>query len=129
MHPHGVLYDKDFEGSAYDDGSTAKLKKGDVVPPGETHTYTWQVPERAGPGPNDPSSIVCLYHSHADEPKDVMSGLVGVIIVTRRGIAGPEGKPKDVDHEFVNLFMIFDENASWYLDQNINIYTPATQRA
>jgi hephaestin len=123
MHPHGVFYDKDFEGSAYDDGSTAKLKKGGVVPPGETHTYTWQVPERAGPGPNDPSSIVWLYHSHADEPKDVMSGLVGAIIVTRRGVAGPDGKPKDVDREFVNLFMIFDENDSWYLDQNIHTYT------
>jgi FtsP/CotA-like multicopper oxidase with cupredoxin domain len=123
MHPHGVFYDKDFEGSAYDDGGVTKLKKGGVVPPGETHTYTWQVPERAGPGPNDPSSIVWLYHSHADEPKDVMSGLVGAIIVTRRGMAGADGKPTDVDREFVNLFMIFDENSTWYLDQNINAYT------
>lgn len=123
MHPHGVFYDKDFEGSAYDDGSAVKLKKGGVVPPGETHTYTWQVPERAGPGPSDPSSIVWLYHSHADEPKDVMSGLIGAIIVTRRGMAGPDRKPKDVDREFVNLFLLFDENASWYLDENINTYT------
>ncbi len=123
MHPHGVFYNKDSEGSAYDDGSSAKEKIGGGVPPGQTHTYTWQVPERAGPGPNDPSSVVWLYHSHVDEPKDVMSGLVGAIIVTRRGIAGPDGKPKDVDREFVNLFMIFDENNSWYLDHNINTYT------
>jgi hypothetical protein len=33
------------------------------VPPGKTHIYTWQVPERAGPGPNDPSSVVWLYQS------------------------------------------------------------------
>jgi FtsP/CotA-like multicopper oxidase with cupredoxin domain len=123
MHPHGVFYEKDSEGSAYDDGSSAKEKIGGGVPPGQTHTYTWQVPERAGPGPNDPSSLVWLYHSHTDEPKDVMSGLVGAIIVTRRGMAGPEGKPKDVDREFVTLFLIFDENASWYLDQNIQKYT------
>ena len=28
------------------------------------------------------------------------------------------GKPKDVDREFVCLFMLFDENVSWYLDEN-----------
>jgi hephaestin len=28
-----------------------------------------------------------------------------------------------VDREFVNLFMIFDENASWYLDHNIQTFT------
>ena len=123
MHPHGVFYEKDSEGSAYDDGSSAKDKIGGAVPPGQTHIYTWQVPERAGPGPNDPSSLVWLYHSHADEPKDVMSGLVGPIIVTRRGMAGPDGKPKDVDREFVTLFLLFDENASWYLDENIQKYT------
>ena len=63
------------------------------------------------------------YHSHADEPKDVESGLIGAIIVTRKGMAGPDGKPKDVDREFIDLFMIYDENASWYLDHNIQTYT------
>ena len=40
------------------------------------------------PGPGDGSSVVWLYHSHVDEPKDVESGLVGTIIITRRGMAG-----------------------------------------
>src|SRR5271169_863228 len=90
MHPHGVFYAKGSEGAGYDDGTSGADKMG--VPPGKTHIYTWEVPERAGPGPNDPSSIVWLYHSHADEPKDVESGLVGAIIVTRRGMAGQDGK-------------------------------------
>ena len=64
MHPHGVFYDKDSEGASYDDGTSGADKEDDAVPPGKTHTYTWKVPERAGPGPNDPSSIVWLYHSH-----------------------------------------------------------------
>jgi hephaestin len=123
MHPHGVFYNKDSEGAGYDDGSSAADKEDDAVPPGKTHIYTWQLPERAGPGPNDGSSVVWLYHSHADEPKDVESGLIGAIIVTRRGMVGPDGKPKDVDREFVNLFMIYDENESWYLDHNIQTYT------
>jgi FtsP/CotA-like multicopper oxidase with cupredoxin domain len=123
MHPHGVFYEKPSEGVAYDDGSPAAGKRGGAVPPGETHTYVWEVPERAGPGPEDPSSVVWLYHSHVNELKDVDAGLVGAILVTRRGMARPDGSPRDVDREFVNLFMIFDENGSWFLDANIKTHT------
>ena len=70
MHPHGVLYKKDSEGADYNDGTSGADKEDGGVPPGATHTYTWQIPERAGPGPNDPSSIFWLYHSHADELRD-----------------------------------------------------------
>ena len=38
-------------------------------------------------------------------------------------MAGPDGRPTDVDREFVSLFMIFDENVSWFLDQNIQTFT------
>lgn len=123
MHPHGLFYEKASEGSVYDDGSSAQDKANNVVAPGETHTYTWQVPERAGPGPADGSSIVWLYHSHVNEQRDVNTGLIGPIIVTARGMAGADGRPKDVDREFVSLFMMFDENVSWYLDHNIQAYT------
>jgi hephaestin len=123
MHPHGVFYGKDSEGTMnYDDGSSAAEKANNVVQPGQTHTYSWEVPERAGPGPADPSSIVWLYHSHVGEMKDVESGLIGPIIITRRGMLGPGDRPKDVDREFVTLFMVYDENTSWYLDQNIKTY-------
>ena len=123
MHPHGVFYDKDSEGSPYEDGTSGKDKADDAVPPGANHVYTWKIPERAGPGPNDPSSIVWLYHSHTHEMEDVETGLIGAIITTRKGMAGPGGKPRDVDREFVGLFMIFDENQSWYLHDNIQHYT------
>ncbi len=120
MHPHGVSYEKPSEGTLY---SHMAGEETGVVAPGKTHVYTWEVPERAGPGPNDPSSTVWLYHSHVVEPRDVNSGLVGAIIVTRRGMARPDGTPKDVDREFVNLFMAFNENQSWYLEHNIQTYT------
>jgi FtsP/CotA-like multicopper oxidase with cupredoxin domain len=123
MHPHGVFYDKDSEGAPYDDGTSGSDKEDDAVPPGKSHTYLWKVPERAGPGPNDPSSIVWLYHSHSNELKDVESGLIGAMIITRRGNADADGKPKDVDREFVCLYLLFDENVSWYLDHNIQTFT------
>jgi hephaestin len=58
MHPHGVLYEKDSEGADYSDSTSGKDKADGCVAPGATHTYTWQVPERAGPGPRDPSSAL-----------------------------------------------------------------------
>ena len=123
MHPHGVFYRKDSEGAPYDDGTSGSDKEDDAVAPGKTHLYTWEVPERAGPGPNDPSSIVWLYHSHTSELKDIESGLIGALIITRRGMADADGKPKDVDREFVCLYLLFDENVSWYLDHNIQTFT------
>jgi FtsP/CotA-like multicopper oxidase with cupredoxin domain len=123
MHPHGVFYTKNSEGSGYEDGTSGEDKADDVVPPGTTHTYVWEIPERAGPGPNDPSSVAWLYHSHVDELRDVASGLFGAIVVTARGKARVDGHPADVDREFVSLMITINENESWYLDENIRKYT------
>src|SRR5579862_352857 len=123
MHPHGVFYEKASEGSPYDDDVPDAQKGGDSVAPGKTFTYVWQVPERAGPGPADPSSIAWFYHSHAEDRKDVNAGLVGAIVVARKGMARPDGTPKDVDREFVALYMAFDESQSWFLDDNVKRFT------
>jgi FtsP/CotA-like multicopper oxidase with cupredoxin domain len=123
VHPHGVRYEKASEGSGYADGVVTSAKGGAAVLPGRTFTYVWSVPERAGPGPADPSSIVWLYHSHVDERRDVNAGLIGALVVTRRGMARPDGTPNDVDRELVALFMEYDENQSWFLDANINRFT------
>jgi manganese oxidase len=124
MHAHGVGYAKASEGAAYADGIALAAKGGDSVPPGGTFTYTWDVRDSAGPGPADPSSIVWLYHSHVDERRDVNSGLIGAIIVTRRGMARADGTPSDVDREFVEAFVTFDENKSWFIDGNIKRFAP-----
>ncbi|UWZ86177.1 multicopper oxidase domain-containing protein [Occallatibacter riparius] len=122
MHPHGVLYEKDSEGADYNDSTAGKDKEDGCVAPGATHTYTWQIPERAGPGPRDPSSIFWLYHSHCDEIRDVASGLFGGFVVTRLGEALPDGRPKGIEHEFVTMFIAVNENQSWYLDENIQAH-------
>jgi hephaestin len=122
VHPHGVFYAKDSEGAPYNDGTSGGDKADDAVPPGGVHTYTWELPERAGPGPNDPSSVLWMYHSHTDEVVDTNSGLIGPIIVTRAGMARPDGSPKDVDREFVTMFSVIDENQSAYLGDNIQTY-------
>jgi manganese oxidase len=119
MHPHGLFYAKDSEGAGYNDGIPDSEKRGDRVLPGATYVYTWQVPERAGPTEHEGSSTMWMYHSHVDEGRDIATGLMGAIIVTRRGMARPDGSPKDVDREFVAGFIEVDENASWYADENV----------
>ena len=119
MHPHGVFYRKDSEGTAYLDGTSGADRADDAVAPGETHIYTWAVPERAGPAPGEGSTAFWLYHSHVDEGKDINAGLIGPIIVTRGGMARADGSPKDVDREIVVDFGLFDEMESWYRDTNV----------
>jgi len=121
LHPHGVAYTRDSEGAMYADGMEHPEANG-LVAPGKTHLYTWIAREQAGPGPQDGSSVVWIYHSHNYEPKDVNAGLIGPIVITRRGMARPDGSPKDIDREFFALFMIVDENQSHYLEQNVNAH-------
>lgn len=116
MHPHGLAYAKDSEGALYADGTPTPAKRDDMVPPGGTYTYHWQVPERAGPGPGDPSSVIWMYHGHFNEPKDMNTGLFGPIIVTRQGASKADGAPKDVDREFIAAFAVFDETDSWFAE-------------
>ena len=104
IHPHGVRYDKANEGA---DGDGA----GAGVPPGGEFTYVWDVDKAAGPGPNDPSSVVWLYHSHVMAEEEINLGLVGTLVVTRRGMARSpsDPRPRDVEQEFTALFLIFNE--------------------
>ncbi|HTO98891.1 MAG TPA: multicopper oxidase domain-containing protein, partial [Myxococcales bacterium] len=121
MHPHGVFYEKASEGAHYATGPGGHVHEtgAHVAPLGGSYTYRWDVPERAGPGPADPDSVVWLYHAHDHENRDIYAGLVGAIVVTRAGRALPDGRPKGVDRELFTLFMIFDENKSPYLEANI----------
>ena len=119
MHPHGVFYAKSSEGAPYADGTSGADADDDAVPPGGTHTYVWKVPERAGPGPMDGSTALWMYHSHTDEVADTYAGLVGPMVVTRKGMARPDGSPRDVDREFVTMYEVDDENQSLWIHDNI----------
>jgi FtsP/CotA-like multicopper oxidase with cupredoxin domain len=122
MHPHGVFYNKDSEGAPYADGTAAKDRGDDGVPPGGSHVYVWPVPERAGPGRADASSMFWMYHSHTHEVLDLNAGLVGPMIVTARGQSKPDGTPRDVDRELIVAFAEVDENNSHYLAHNMQAY-------
>jgi FtsP/CotA-like multicopper oxidase with cupredoxin domain len=118
MHPHGLAYTKDAEGALYNDGTEGTVKADDRVAPGTTFTYIWSVPERSGPAAMDGSSVLWMYHSHFVESTDMNTGLMGPIIVTRKGAARPDGSPKDVDREFITDYSVFDETDSWFFEGN-----------
>jgi FtsP/CotA-like multicopper oxidase with cupredoxin domain len=106
MHPHGVKYDKDSEGSYYQ----PKPGLGAAVEPGAKFTYVWQLDDESAPLPTEPSSKAWLYHSHVNGDEEANLGLVGFIVVTDPNRSRPDGTPVDVEREMAALFMIFDES-------------------
>ena len=61
--------------------------------------------------------------------QDLYSGLLGPLVICRPGTLqrgeGPDRQRDDVEKEFALLFMVHDENQSWYLDENIKTYLGA----
>jgi len=127
MHAHGVSYTKDAEGAMYNDNTSGSVKTDDAVLPGGTYTYIWKVPERSGPGPMDGSSVLWMYHSHFVESMDINTGLIGPMIITKKGEANPDGSPKDVNREFITDYAIFDETNSWFTEHNIGKLAKTTR--
>ncbi len=122
MHPHGVKYDKDSEGSYHGNNNQLKLLQsranddrptqglGAAIGPNGRFDYVWYLDEESGPLPSEPSSKGWLYHSHVAGEGEINLGLAGCIIVTDSKRARPDGTPKDVDREMPALFMIFNES-------------------
>lgn len=130
MHPHGVFYEKDSEGALYDDGTSGSDKNDDAVPPASSHTYIWAVPHRAGPTQWADKPVIWLYHFHIDENRRIdetrstNAGLVGPIIISKGGWRRANGQLRGFSRENITIFTVFDENTSFYLDENIASFAP-----
>uniref|UniRef100_A0A3B5B2E7 Hephaestin n=1 Tax=Stegastes partitus TaxID=144197 RepID=A0A3B5B2E7_9TELE len=124
IHPHGLNYSKGNEGALYPDGTGPDLKRDDSVAPGRTVIYEWSLPESHSPASQDSNCLTRFYHSHVSPPKDINSGLIGPLIVCKRGTLDLHGD-RSGDYMYALLFMVTDENFSWYLDENIRTYIPS----
>uniref|UniRef100_A0A8C2QR43 ferroxidase n=1 Tax=Capra hircus TaxID=9925 RepID=A0A8C2QR43_CAPHI len=114
IHPHGLLYNKNNEGSFY-------RTPGGGTPSPSSHVNP--VPTDVGPTSTDPKCLTWSYFSSVDFKTDINSGLIGPLLVCRNGSLGEDGKQKGIDKEFYLLVAIFDENRSYLLDKNIRIFT------
>ena len=115
-----MFYTKAAEGAPYADGTRGRAKRDDAVAPGETYTYFWKVPDRAGPGPDGRllgDVDVPLARRRGRRHQRGAGGADGGHRA-RQGRPG-RGTPADVDREVFSYFTVENENASLHLDRNL----------
>ena len=81
------------------------------VSPGATFTYEWNVPEDVGPTDQDPDCLTWLYYSAVDAVRDTNSGLVGPLLVCRKGALLPSGKQVSQRKQNGSICIIVAESA------------------
>uniref|UniRef100_A0A670II82 F5/8 type C domain-containing protein n=1 Tax=Podarcis muralis TaxID=64176 RepID=A0A670II82_PODMU len=116
LHAHGLYYEKSSEGRSYDDQSPKWFKEDDAILPNGTYTYVWHVTQRSGPPEGQRTCRSWAYYSAVNPEKDIHSGLIGPVLICQKGMLDKYSKPKDM-REFVLLFMVFDEEKSWYFNK------------
>uniref|UniRef100_A0A8B9RD35 Coagulation factor VIII, procoagulant component n=1 Tax=Astyanax mexicanus TaxID=7994 RepID=A0A8B9RD35_ASTMX len=94
-----------------------------AVPPGEIMMYLWKLTAEDAPADADPRCLTRLYHSTVDPERDVASGLVGPLIICKSQSLDKRGRVVTSDRERHLIFSVFDENKSWYLEDNIQKYS------
>ncbi|XP_068185520.1 coagulation factor V [Antennarius striatus] len=118
IYPHGLTIEKSEEGVNYPAGSN----QSHGVQPGEVHTYVWRVVDEDEPLDKDSRCLTRMYHSAVDAPRDIASGLIGPILICKSQSLNVRNVQLKADKEQHAMFAVFDENKSWYLDDNIKQY-------
>nr|XP_061826788.1 venom prothrombin activator pseutarin-C non-catalytic subunit-like isoform X1 [Nerophis lumbriciformis] len=143
IYPHGLTIKKSQEGVNYPEGGTVCLlspfttgnsgnyknisawfpgNHSHAVQPGNTHTYEWKVVEEDEPLKGDPRCLTRIYHSAVDTPRDIASGLIGPLLICKSQSLNVRNVQVKADKEQQAMFAVFDENKSWYLDDNIRAF-------
>ncbi|XP_034042821.1 coagulation factor V [Thalassophryne amazonica] len=118
IYPHGLTIEKSEEGVNYPSGGN----QTHGVQPGDTHTYVWRVTEENGPLDEDPRCLTRMYHSAVNIPRDIASGLIGPMLICKSNSLNRRNVQLKADKEQQAMFSVFNENESWYLDDNIRWY-------
>uniref|UniRef100_A0AAX7SNV9 ferroxidase n=1 Tax=Astatotilapia calliptera TaxID=8154 RepID=A0AAX7SNV9_ASTCA len=118
IYPHGLTIEKSQEGVNYPKGGN----HSHGVQPGETHTYVWKVVEEDEPLEGDSRCLTRLYHSAVNTPRDIASGLIGPMLICKSQSLNVRNVQLKADKEQHAMFAVFDENKSWYLEDNIRQY-------
>ncbi|KAG8450478.1 hypothetical protein GDO86_002946 [Hymenochirus boettgeri] len=126
IHPQGIAYGKKSEGAKYEDNTFPLEMLDDAVMPGQIYTYTWDITEEVGPKEYDPDCLTNIYYSHENMVQDFNSGLIGALLICKKGSLNEDGKQNNFHKEYVLLFAVFDENKSCQkmnLEANSVMYT------
>ncbi|KAK7817877.1 hypothetical protein U0070_005520 [Myodes glareolus] len=113
IHPQGIKYSKFSEGASYADHTFPAERMDDAVAPGDEYTYEWIISEDSGPTPDDPPCLTHIYYSYENLTQDFNSGLIGPLLICKKGTLTEDGTQKMFDRQHVLLFAVFDESKSW----------------
>ncbi|XP_040307656.1 coagulation factor V isoform X1 [Herpailurus yagouaroundi] len=113
IHPQGIKYSKFSEGASYSDHTFPVEKLDDAIAPGQEYTYVWNISEDSGPTHNDPPCLTHTYYSYENLVQDFNSGLIGPLLICKKGTLTEDGIQKMFDKQHVLMFAVFDESKSW----------------
>ncbi|XP_035578326.1 coagulation factor V isoform X3 [Zalophus californianus] len=112
IHPQGIKYSKFSEGASYSDHTFPVEKMDDAVAPGQEYTYEWKISEDSGPTHSDPPCLTHIYYSYENLIQDFNSGLIGPLLICKKGTLTEDGIQKMFDKQHVLMFAVFDESKS-----------------
>ncbi|XP_053515284.1 coagulation factor V isoform X2 [Artibeus jamaicensis] len=122
IHPQGIKYSKFSEGASYSDHTFPVEKMDDAVAPGHEYTYEWTIGEDSGPTSDDPPCLTYIYYSYQSLIQDFNSGLIGPLLICKKGTLSEGGVQKMFDKQHVLMFAVFDESKSWSRSSSV-MYT------
>ncbi|NXA36936.1 FA8 factor, partial [Eudromia elegans] len=91
----------------------------EAVQPGQLRHFSWKVLPQMAPTAQEFDCKAWAYFSNTDLEKDLHSGLIGPLIICRRGVLSSIFQRQLAVQEFSLLFTIFDETKSWYFQENM----------
>uniref|UniRef100_A0A4W3GVG4 F5/8 type C domain-containing protein n=1 Tax=Callorhinchus milii TaxID=7868 RepID=A0A4W3GVG4_CALMI len=122
IHAHGVSRDIPEEYMDEEEKVIWPRKEEDIAYPNETKMYIWHVTKGSAPTNKDFDCRAWTYYSDVNPERDIHSGLIGPLIVCKAGTLNKVSDMTPKVQEFSLLFLTFDENKSWYLEDNIQIF-------
>ncbi|NWQ88348.1 FA8 factor, partial [Burhinus bistriatus] len=123
IYPHGLTSVRPYHAMK---PSQDKDVKDIPIPPGQSFTYSWRVTTEDGPTQADPRCLTRFYYSSIDPVRDTASGLIGPLLICFKKSMDQRGNQIMSDKTRLVLFSVFDENRSWYLEENIRRFCTDT---
>ncbi|POI29364.1 hypothetical protein CIB84_006886, partial [Bambusicola thoracicus] len=116
IYPHGLTSVNPYHAMK---PSQEKDVKDIPIAPGQSFTYRWSITTEDGPTQADPRCLTRFYYSSINPVQDTASGLIGPLLICFKKSMDQRGNQIMSDDMRLVLFSVFDENRSWYLEENI----------
>uniref|UniRef100_A0A6Q2XFE8 F5/8 type C domain-containing protein n=1 Tax=Esox lucius TaxID=8010 RepID=A0A6Q2XFE8_ESOLU len=107
----------------YPNGLTQNDLRKLAVSPNGTYGYIWKITAEDGPLGDDPQCLTRLYQSTINPERDLAAGLVGPLLICKKDSMDTRGRLVGSDKVKQLMFAVFDENKSWYINDNIQKYS------